>query len=804
MMNKVILVIGLIFFLHNIDSYSQTLQVTLSPDKSKVDRSTKNGTATIFFDSSIDDLSIICTDENPDESITKITDNLWFTHIDVKKDIETDGLCYRNYLIKCSASAEYYLTTDTIAPNQVLYYTITLPNELEPKLQEEKVKNIAVQVSNLVDEGDSYTARVLALEALPPKLPYSLEAEMAFRKAMAEASVALRGHNGRIVSMCFSPDSKSVLSCSEDSTARIWEVKTGRLLRTLSGHKDRITSCAFSPDGKMIATSSKEELRIWDTQTGRSLKTFSLPSFSSSFSPDGKHIVTSGADMTIRICDSSTGSVNKIIPFKEGFPWIVKYSPDGHQIICSIFADKNFIVGFDSQTGEELYRLEGHKEMIMSFACSSDSKKIVSASTDSTIRVWDTTNGNSIFVLKCKHPQIMLSAAFAFDEKAIVGVSWDKNVTIWSTNTGKEVLTTQDEIMPRGPKDMTVGVAISSDLNSLVSYSTDNVGWLRELFPGPDSHLYKIGKHIYDVTYSPDGTKIAVALGNDGISILNAKNGECLYILDKEENDYRSVSFSTDGRYLVSSSFFKKMIRIWDTDTRHVIASWNENPDWVYSARFSPDGRHVISGCGSDVYVWDIATSKVLNIMKGHGNTVKKVCYSPDGQIIASASIDNTVRLWDSKSYNCLKVLKGHSNNVEDIAFSPDGRYLASASQDGTIKVWDVNRGNIIHSLKGHFTYVENVAFSPDGQILLSCGDDKKIIVWDVQNGKQYYSWNGYSDPYSSLSFSPDGSSILAFKNKAVFVWDFPPLQQLINETRERFKDRPLTQEEKAKYNLEL
>ena len=122
---------------------AQTLQVTLSPDKSKINRSTSNGIATIFFDSSIEDLSIVCTEENPNEPITKINDHQWFVNIDVRKDIEMDGICYRNFLIKSAASAEYYLTTDTIAPNQVLYYTIALPNELEPKLLQEKSRFLA-------------------------------------------------------------------------------------------------------------------------------------------------------------------------------------------------------------------------------------------------------------------------------------------------------------------------------------------------------------------------------------------------------------------------------------------------------------------------------------------------------------------------------------------------------------------------------------------------------------------------------------------------------------------------------------
>ena len=193
-----------------VNLHAQTLQVTLSPDKTKVNRSTKNGIATIFFDSSIEDLSIVCTDENPDEVITKINDNLWFTHIDVNKDIEADGVCYRNYLIKCAASAEYYLTTDTIGPNQVLYYTITLPNELEPKYLEEKARNIAKKASELVEEGDSYLARLLALFILPadenPNIPFTTEAEGLLRNAIKKDNAILRGHSDNVQTAFFSPD----------------------------------------------------------------------------------------------------------------------------------------------------------------------------------------------------------------------------------------------------------------------------------------------------------------------------------------------------------------------------------------------------------------------------------------------------------------------------------------------------------------------------------------------------------------------------------------------------------------------
>lgn len=136
-MKKVLCILGILLFLQDMVSYSQTLQVSLSPDKSKVDRGAKGGIATIFFDSSIEDLSIICTDENPDETIEMINDNLRYIRIDVKKDIEADGVCYRNYLLKSGSTAEYYLTTEELVPNQVLYYTVVLPDQFPSLLSVE-------------------------------------------------------------------------------------------------------------------------------------------------------------------------------------------------------------------------------------------------------------------------------------------------------------------------------------------------------------------------------------------------------------------------------------------------------------------------------------------------------------------------------------------------------------------------------------------------------------------------------------------------------------------------------------------
>lgn len=139
--NAILICVIAKLLLGSIFMQAQTLKVELSPDKSKVDRSVSNGTATIFFDSNVDDLSIVCTDENLDEPIQKIGNKLWFMHVDAKKDVDLDGFCYRNFLLRCPASAEYSLTTPQIGYNQVLYYTVVLPKSYPKVLSAEWILN---------------------------------------------------------------------------------------------------------------------------------------------------------------------------------------------------------------------------------------------------------------------------------------------------------------------------------------------------------------------------------------------------------------------------------------------------------------------------------------------------------------------------------------------------------------------------------------------------------------------------------------------------------------------------------------
>jgi hypothetical protein len=238
-------------------------------------------------------------------------------------------------------------------------------------------------------------------------------------------------------SVAFSPDGKTLVSGCYDDTVKIWDIATGKELRTFTG-----MIAVFSPNGKTIVTMSKDKpIKLWDVTSGQVIRTLdeSRPEASVAFSPDGKTLASVSLNNMIRLWDVASGKELRTIN-AEGV-YSVIFSPDGKTLAAgSSYRTITTIRQWEVATGRELRTLSGHAEPVASVAFSPDGKTLASGSADKSIKLWDVSNGKVLRTL-IGHTDIVFSVMFSPDGRILASGSRDQTVRLWDAATGLELRT---------------------------------------------------------------------------------------------------------------------------------------------------------------------------------------------------------------------------------------------------------------------------------------------------------------------------------------------------------------------------
>ncbi|EIM84651.1 WD40 repeat-like protein [Stereum hirsutum FP-91666 SS1] len=290
--------------------------------------------------------------------------------------------------------------------------------------------------------------------------------------------------------------------------------------------------------------------------------------------------------------------------------------------------------------------MRGHRGTVLSAAFSPDGRRVVSGSSDSTIRIWDAETGDAVGEPLRGHTGWVWSVAFSPDGRHVVSGSNDSTIRMWDAETG----------------DAT-GDAVGEPLRG-------HRNWVRS------------------VAFSPDGRHVVSGSNDSTIRIWDAETGDAVgEPLRGHRNWVWLVAFSPDGRHVVSGSN-DSTIRIWDAETGDAVGEpLRGHAGWVNSVAFSPDGRRIVSGSSdSTIRIWAETGNAVGEPQRGHTDGITSVVLSSDGSHLVSGSSDSNIRIWDA---DMMAITSTHPsqlplspfNDLRSMRIMPDG-WLVNANDE--------------------------------------------------------------------------------------------------------------------------
>jgi WD40 repeat protein len=510
------------------------------------------------------------------------------------------------------------------------------------------------------------------------------------------------------------------------------------------------------------ATSPYAYQTAWTAHSGYGI-------FALAFSPDGKYLATGATDTNVKIWEVATKKLLVNFTSHSSYVYDIRFVP-GTDLVISVSYDR-YIRVWDTKTKKQVRAIRT-PNIIRGGSLHPKNTWFAVASEDKNVYIYDYSKSSNNLLKTLKgHTSRVWQVDFSPDGKWLASSSDDRSVRIWDPATGKQ------KYRMTGHSTAVYGVRFSPDGKTIAS--TGASGRRVRLWDpstGKETYRFENASITYSdrLAWSADGKHIFTSSQEQMLRVLTISNKASRNIGSIFRDLRVSVAIRRDGEQVAAANHSSTEIQIFQLATKKQLQVLKGHTSYVTELAYVGDGNRLVSGSwDKTVRVWDAASGMSLKTLTGHTSAVNAVAVSPQGGLIAAGSSDKTIRIWDAASYKLLHTLKGHTGAVRKVVFTADGKRLLSGSDDGNVRIWEVDSGKSIKTIKANSLGVMSIAVRSDQSIFATSGWDRTIRVWDMASGTQLRSWAAHSLLVTDLLFFPNSSRVASVSyDRWLRVWD--------------------------------
>ncbi|WP_169811104.1 TIR domain-containing protein [Nocardia amamiensis] len=539
-------------------------------------------------------------------------------------------------------------------------------------------------------------------------------------------------------------DEKGAWLAAADSIGviQVWSMPTGSAhVRLGLAYATYVSALVIDPEGRWLAAGGGNSVRVWDIPTGHLLHEFDSPGFIHALAvdPHGAWLCSAGHGATVRIWPMPDGEPIRNLTNRARVgrkeTRCLAVDPGGRWIATG--GREAAVRTWSTITGTPELVLTGHRgnllEGVQALTVAADGSWLASAGADRTIRVWATSNGVQRHCFTSHTDDINALATDRSSRRLISGSS-DGSVRIWDPTTEP-----QPSLHDSGGSITALTADRSGSWYAFAGRDTGRITICHRVDAAqhdfPTSYVHHESNFVTALASDPNGTWLASA-GKDGtVRIWDPRKGIERYFLvgrghDVEKEVATRLTAAPNGRWLACSDNGPQ-IRIWSPILGERLNTLS-NISAVKDVVIDPSGTWLASACADGaIRLWNPEASRPHRVLAGHRSSARALAVDPSGEYLVSCGDDATVRIWDleDSSESVLHL----SESAERLEMCPRGSLFAAADSRGTVRICDPRKG--AERCTFDEPGVAGMAFDPTGRYLATVASDATIRIWLSSTG---------------------------------------------------------------------